>query len=42
MQKNKLGLILNWCNDVVCPAECTSTGDKTAGVRKCNSFFTNG
>ena len=26
----------------VTPAECVSTGDKTAHVRKCNSYLTNG
>ena len=26
----------------VTPAECVSMGDKTAGVRKCNSYLTNG
>ena len=42
MQKNMLRAIYNWCNDIVCPVECASTGDKTAGVRECNSFLTNG
>ena len=32
MQKNMLG--------VVCPAECALTGDKTAGIRKCNNYLT--
>ena len=30
MQKNMLGVIKNWCNDIVWPAECVSMGDKTA------------
>ena len=42
MQKNMLGVIKSWCNDTVCPAECVVMGDKTAGVRKCNSYLTNG